>query len=517
MERSYPSGPVETSTLPRHSEIISLSGAKSSRILCTFRLAYMFKRSMYWCSVAIFDVVKSPRRTSPFVLLQPRLPLQDIIPTTSRQRDYPNVETAFVGLVPETGSLFALGPGNFPLVAFSGPPVSAQKVEGIDGMSEEGILISHEDGRLQCYEGTTDRRCQTGVRTLKADSASRIARLLDGVPSPAAATPPLPSATGGDDGGPGNTNSQAYAENEQLVFAEEKVWPVPWQWISSVPESALLGRASWAPSSSALLLTLASITGTILWFKRKSPQKAHVATVPLVEISVPDEGSSNPLSPQPTKSLTHILRPESPVVETVPGATTIQPENILHISSEPLLTTPDSLTVAPASPPATDKDDKPSLVKAEPAEGAEDAGEAKKKPRKRRRRRRGETKDTAAEIGDEPENDDGDVGEVDNVAVFGAPSLIIPLTPAPSPLPSLSVSENVLGTSLTHVTQNRILIEPRVRFAWDRCLPGLPAGPRSSRQTSPSGLCYPCPPRSQSPQRRRRPSKRYSVLLPRGP
>jgi serine/threonine-protein kinase/endoribonuclease IRE1 len=149
-------------------------------------------RLIFWCSVAIFDVVKSARRTSPFVLLQPRLRLQDIIPF---QREYPNDETAFVGLVPETGSLFALGPDNFPLVAFSGP-VSAQKVEGIEGTSDGGVLISHEDSRLQCYEGTTDRRCQTGVRALRADSASRIARLLDGVPSPAA--PPLPSATGND-------------------------------------------------------------------------------------------------------------------------------------------------------------------------------------------------------------------------------------------------------------------------------------------------------------------------------
>jgi serine/threonine-protein kinase/endoribonuclease IRE1 len=379
--------------------------------------------------VAIFDVVKSARRTSPFVLLQPRLRLQDIIPTTPRQRDYPNDGTAFVGLVPETGSLFALGPDNFPLVAFSGP-VSAQKVEGIEGTSEEGVLISHEDGRLQCYEGATDLQCQTGVRTLRADSASRIARLLDGVPSPAA--PPLPSATG-NEGRPGNTNSQAYSENEQLVFGEEKVWAVPWQWISSVPESVVLGRASWAPSSSALLLTVASMVGTILWFKRKSPRKAHL---PLAEISVPNGVDHNGATadPEPTKSPAHILHSESPVVET---AIAILPENTVHISSEPLLPTPVSVPVAP---PATDDDDK-----VEPAEGAEDSGEVKKKPRKRRRRRKGETKDAAAEGGDEPENEDGEVGEVDNAPVSGALLLFPPPTPAPPPSPSLTISETVLG------------------------------------------------------------------------
>lgn len=402
--------------------------------------------------VAIFDVVKSARRTSPFVLLQPRLRLQDIIPSTPRQHDYPNDETAFVGLVPETGSLFALGPDHFPLVAFSGP-VSTQQVEGIEGTSEEGVLISHEeDGRLQCYESTTDRRCQTGVRTLRADSASNIARLLDGVPGLAA--PPLPSATGSDSR-PGNSNSQVHAGDEELVFGEGKVRAVPWQWISSVPESMVLVRASWAPSSSALLLTLASMVGTLLWFKRKPPQKAHVAAAPLTEIPVPSneplvkEATANPPSPKPTNHLAHIPHVESPVIETAPNAIAISPEDT-RISS--LLPIPESLTVAhvaapdsPAAPPAKDDDDKPSLVKAEFAEGAEDAGEAKKKHRKRRRKRRGEAKDAAAEGGDEPENEDGEVGEGDNAVVSGARLLIPPPTPVPQASPSLILSETVLG------------------------------------------------------------------------
>lgn len=380
--------------------------------------------------VAIFDVVKSARRTSPFVLLQPRLHLQDIIP---HQREYPNDETAFVGLVPETGSLFALGPDNFPLVAFSGP-VSAQKVEGIEGTSDEGVLISHEDSRLQCYEGTIDRRCQTGVRALRADSASRIARLLDGVPSPGA--PPLPSATGGDGGRPGNTNSQAYPGDEQFIFGKEEVRAtVPWQWISIVPESLVLGRA---PSGPALLLTLASMVGTVLWFfKRKPLQKAHVAALPLAEIPVLDEGDKEATpNPEPTNNLTQILHSESPAQSAV----AVAPAETPHISSEPLIP-----TLTAEAPPTTDDDDKPSLVKAEPAEGAEDAGEVKKKPRKRRRRRRGEAKDAAADGGDEPENEDGEGGEGDIAAVSGAPSLVPPPTPVPQASTSLIVSDTVLG------------------------------------------------------------------------
>jgi serine/threonine-protein kinase/endoribonuclease IRE1 len=438
MGRSYPSSPLEIPA-PHPSETISLSGARSSRILCMFFILLLCSGAYcYACSVAIFDVVKSARRTSPFVLLQPRLHLQDIIP---HQREYPNDETAFVGLVPETGSLFALGPDNFPLVAFSGP-VSAQKVEGIEGTSDEGVLISHEDSRLQCYEGTIDRRCQTGVRALRADSASRIARLLDGVPSPGA--PPLPSATGGDGGRPGNTNSQAYPGDEQFIFGKEEVRAaVPWQWISIVPESLVLGRA---PSGSALFLTLASMVGTVLWFfKRKPLQKAHVAALPLAEIPVPDERDHSEKeatpNPDPTNNLTQILHSESPAQSAV----AVSPEDTLQISSEPLISTP-----AAEAPPTTDDDDKPSLVKAEPVEGAEDAGEVKKKPRKRRRRRRGEAKDAAADGGDEPENEDGEGGEGDIAAVSGAPSLVPPPTPVPQASTSLIVSDTVLGTSPAH-------------------------------------------------------------------
>ncbi|KAH9169323.1 hypothetical protein EDB89DRAFT_2073019 [Lactarius sanguifluus] len=142
--------------------------------------------------VAIFDVVKSARRTSPFVLLQPRLRLRDIIPTTRVSAITPTVGPPLSVLSPKLALSLLSARTTSHSVAFSGP-VSTQQVEGT---SDEGVLISHEDGKLQCYEGTTDRRCQTGVRTLGADGVSRIARLLDGVPSPEA--PALPSATGSD-------------------------------------------------------------------------------------------------------------------------------------------------------------------------------------------------------------------------------------------------------------------------------------------------------------------------------
>jgi len=240
----------------------------------TFPLAFQTGPSVYVLlrySVAVFDVVKSSRKPSPFVLLQPRLRLQDILPSAIHQRDYSDDETAFVGLVPGTDSLFALSPDHFPLVAFS-ESAPTQRIEG-----NEGVVVSGEHGTLQCFEGTTDRQCLTGVRALRADSRSRLARLLDGVPGPA--TSPLPS-TSGDRAHSENTNSQVYTESEPLIVPGEPKAPVvPWEWVASLPESLSQSRNSWGHSTSGLLLALVSVVASLLWFNRKAPPNGHDATV----------------------------------------------------------------------------------------------------------------------------------------------------------------------------------------------------------------------------------------------
>ena len=147
--------------------------------MSTFPLPFQTGPSVYILlrySVAVFDVVKSSRKSSHFCGPPPS---DDILPSTIHHRDYSDDETAFVGLVPGTDSLFALSSDHFPLVAFS-ESAPTQSIEG-----SEGVVVSGEHGTLQCLEGTTDRQCLSGVRALKADSRSRLARLIDGVPGPA--------------------------------------------------------------------------------------------------------------------------------------------------------------------------------------------------------------------------------------------------------------------------------------------------------------------------------------------
>jgi serine/threonine-protein kinase/endoribonuclease IRE1 len=389
-------------------------------------------------SVAVFDVVKSARRTSPFVLLQPHLRLRDIFP---RHRDYPNDETAFVGLVPETGSLFALSPNHFPLVAF-GEPEPTQGVERIEASSEDGVPLSHEHDKLQCYGGSTDRRCLTGVRTLVADSHSRLARLLDGVPGPA--VPPLPTATG-THARPGNTNSQSYAASEPVVTLGKGNTPVvPWEWLANISESMAPRQSSWVPSSSALLLTLASAVASLLWFKRKAPREAPYAD----KVVHPNTLAGNSVSVSPLGNAMHISPQRLHAVESRSETKATLAKNTLPMSTthESSTVAPETVADTPVPPPATDDGAKSSPAKAESPEGAEDGGEVKKKHRKRRRRRKGETKDATAEVGDEPENEDADGGEDGNVVLQGSPSLVPPPTPAPPASLSLVVSDTVLGT-----------------------------------------------------------------------
>lgn len=175
--------------------------------------------------MAIFDVLRNSPSTDPhshhtFVLLQPRPRLQDVIPNfpvdTARQ-----APKAYVGMVEETGSLFVMSPGRFPLVAFGDVESRSSDLKYIDapGVVNEGEQHSEVDAvtrarkqrewererenrardiryREKCKDGSVgDRRCLTGVRKLEGGDGdgpeSRMRRLLDGVPSDA--LPVLPS------------------------------------------------------------------------------------------------------------------------------------------------------------------------------------------------------------------------------------------------------------------------------------------------------------------------------------
>ncbi|TFY57369.1 hypothetical protein EVJ58_g7053, partial [Rhodofomes roseus] len=152
--------------------------------------------------VAVFDILRSPQRSQPFVLLQPRLHLEDILPSAELRkaaaRQSMPFDAAFVGIVEETGSLYAMGPDTFPLVIFGDAGVgrfldaAPRDTHFDDEFGRDGDLPGDLDSvtrrakerRLQkmCREGSNDLRCLTGVRRLEAGTQSRFSRLLDAAP-----------------------------------------------------------------------------------------------------------------------------------------------------------------------------------------------------------------------------------------------------------------------------------------------------------------------------------------------
>jgi serine/threonine-protein kinase/endoribonuclease IRE1 len=183
--------------------------------------------------VAIFDVLRKSESQNPpshpsqaqetFVLLQPRPQLQDVLPTLTSDADLPNLEAAYVGMVPETGSLFAMSPTRFPLVAFGGAErfgygsgygsrerlIEAEASEQVGDYDEH--ILSDVDGITKarkyrektrnmgmgagCEDLYSDRRCLVGVRPVDDGDGheSRMKRLLDG-PAGRVAGLPLPDA-----------------------------------------------------------------------------------------------------------------------------------------------------------------------------------------------------------------------------------------------------------------------------------------------------------------------------------
>ncbi|KAJ6511331.1 hypothetical protein C8R47DRAFT_1094698 [Mycena vitilis] len=147
----------------------------SSPVLWT----YKFKNPV----VAIYDILRAPDPPSTFVLLQPRPQLSAILPqlnlATSMDQS-PHIDSVYIGMIKETGSLFAMSPDRFPLVLFSGgggnkndPKLPAEKEPQV----ELDVVISAREQREQCL---------VGFRPLESGDGHspemRLKRLLNGVP-----------------------------------------------------------------------------------------------------------------------------------------------------------------------------------------------------------------------------------------------------------------------------------------------------------------------------------------------
>ena len=438
--------------------------------------------------VTVLDVVKTSGRQNPMVLLQPSPRLQDVFPsmdlsnTAKLNHQLPNLDSAYVGILEETGSLFVMSSDRFPLVAFgdanpssmyplidppSGTslPTGAILKPGVDEITKARKL------RELCDKGVFDPRCLTGIRKLESSSRSRLSRLLDAAPvaqTPQPATKTYPTPSGIE--GPG--------DNRSLV----NVRP-PW------PHGQAPGQHLQSNLPLWLLVLLSSILGWIVIGRRR--WKSVQPQIPVQSFGVDREAE-----------LKH--------VEQTPLIDTITPELPLDRFESPDLIVDDG---APLQEP----------VRAEEAGESERedqiATPVRKKPLRRRRGKKKKGSNLAAPAdNDEPEGETETDVAVD-VAEEGSGKiqLIVP-TPATAAAPSstLVVSDEILG--MLGVMYSTLFPDHSSRFRFPRnCgFQGFFTGPCRRCQTSPPGLCHIGYPRGQHPRGIRRPSQRHPVLLPRG-
>ncbi|KIY67044.1 hypothetical protein CYLTODRAFT_490952 [Cylindrobasidium torrendii FP15055 ss-10] len=358
--------------------------------------------------VAVFDVLQKPsphaHGSHTFALLQPRPGLQDILPSMDMDKaleNLPNSQNAFVGMVEETGSLFAMSPLRYPLVAFGDSHTAPRRFldppplpDDIDDITRIRKQMEREKERERlfsndgCYAGSSERRCLIGIRPLEGGDGegpeSRLRRLLNGAPSP---FPQLPPAE--DDNDTKRAPSRHTEPADELRRPEPSTHTRKWL-IDAFLLTAFGAFTVWFGLS--MMKNFAKGSGSVA-----IPSASETSKLEPVHIA--ETGSSEPVEQLPTPQLT-------PGSESLPA--------VLDEPAKPV----------PTQAPETDNEE------GERSE-VDPTTTPKKKVRRGNRGGAGKKKKAAAVVVDEP-------------TVSPSSSLVIESKPIVT-TPSLVVSETILG------------------------------------------------------------------------
>ena len=395
------------------------------------------------------------------MLMQPRPPISDVLQgfDESSAASIYDPDTAYVGLVEETGSLFVMGNDHFPLIAFGDteyninsraidPPPSANPrtdlPDRLDAVTKRRKL------RELCAESPFDTRCLTGKRPL--DSSSLNSRQLPGVPSvelppeidlvpnnvvdAADSLPDIPDTTNNLSTAAPSRTSVVSAIGEGFKMSAAlgtvllaMVFGSTWLFRDKVPLDKLY---PWT-----LRLTPEIQNASIPSSITSQPAATEVSTAPP---SVPEgEGHDMTIHPPP---------PSSDVGISPATPTPVPPVPVAQLTDSPTVS---KETLDPGVPTVDD---------IEESEREGDAADATPRKRKIHRRRRGKkgkgNNSTAAGAVDDTEgerdaegvtgsNQDSGVGAAeDKRKRSGSATLVVQSTSQPN-APSLIVSDTVLG------------------------------------------------------------------------
>ncbi|KAG6816787.1 hypothetical protein H0H87_002943 [Tephrocybe sp. NHM501043] len=405
--------------------------------------------------VAIFDVLRksgSYARNNAFVLLQPRPLLQDVLPDLTAETLLPNREAAYIGMVKETGSLFAMSPSRFPLVAFGGPERSPTgRLIDAPETAEDGDFPLEVDAitRARKYKEQreawerdwcsgdamyTDRRCLVGIRPLEEGDGheGRLKRLLDG---PSDGRFPLPLA--------GGAQLLETANNESTVGLPEMGTGSP---VSTIEGST---KAGWAQGKWLEMAVVTFVLGAVsFWLGLKRFRSPKLKTNGSVIV---DDGAKSAVDQSNT---------DVTIIDSGSSSYTIS--DAVQESSSPLDGSSLELAEPVISPTETEK---PTPITNGSSGSVDNTGDDSDREgdnnedvsttpgkRKNRRGKRGKKKKVGITV---PEVDDGEEektplnGSANSAGKEpGSPPFTSLIINSPKPLPvapSLVVSETILG------------------------------------------------------------------------
>ena len=423
-------------------------------------------------SVAVFDVVRTPARTQPFVLLQPRISLEDLLPnvdlvSAAKQDRLPNLESAYVGIVEETGSLYAMSPDRYPLVVFGDANFEegyARRVgrtidppPGSIGFDDDRDLPSDVDSITRamkrrklkelCRNGSRDKRCLTGVRELES---SRLSRLLDGPP-----TVPYPPGLGNPggqlspDGRPNHSGALPTAGNASIPALPGASGRV----VEGSSEN-FVGYSAQVLSTYAV--GLVTLVAMFAWLYQRAERRSTPTPPPT---SVPSPPASIPIA-EPIKTGPPVVEPlavgqtasaELPPVE-------VQPDVPLPETPRPKSRAVSFGEVVKVEVPVADEDEGgENGVEGDESEGEQAPTPGRRKPARRKRGKKkkpgmlsgsSEEANEEAKLNAESANEEPGTpkGEREPVHVVSPSSAIVPPPTPPTPvIPSLVVSDTILG------------------------------------------------------------------------
>ncbi|KAF9530552.1 hypothetical protein CPB83DRAFT_850528 [Crepidotus variabilis] len=395
--------------------------------------------------VAVFDVLQAHHSSHAFVLLQPRQRLQELFPQIPDSK----TQSAYVGIVEETGSLFAMSPEQYPLVVFGGPDNKMVQ----DGDKHKDIAITRKpkptyrpEGDLEdipiqphdvddtqslldkCLINPYDVRCLVGLRALEDEGGSegRTKRLID---PPKTQLTHMPVVFEPGKNRDDNASGSVRPPPERLSL------PAPSQasWLGiGPPGSGQPGAGVWE----ALIVTIALGLVSVYFLWRRVKKRVLQA----VEQQLKEESGSTrsvelsiPPSREPTTPSTPSILKELPPLPSVNGE--VPDGEIPHLSSGPSL--PNSQLLMPPDASAAEDGDETE------GEGPETPATPGKK--KARRGKRGRKKKLGVNTGSPELEDQEDPSSTENKA---SPSLILTTTTPKPPVvqsTSLVVSDTILG------------------------------------------------------------------------